>query len=190
MVNYDEVDGVRKSVRKSSKSRQKSRRIVKEPKRLQRSEKFAKNIGSEERLPKDRSSVNKKLELPLKTLTVFQALFTGPRSSLDTTFASIIDKPKANRAADTLSRFSLVGGKFSGQEHSNPLPTQRPSASKVLSAQHTSSLRYFSLEIRSEYSTSRQLENSLRTPFFRYFNSEDALRKKTSQPRIDGLRRC
>ena len=63
MVKYEEVDGGRsgavgKSVKKSSKSRQKSRRIVKEPKKLQRSEKFAKAIGSEERLPKHRSSVN------------------------------------------------------------------------------------------------------------------------------------
>ena len=44
------------------KSRQKvvkkSQRIVKKPKKLQKSEKFAKAIGSEERLPKHRSSVN------------------------------------------------------------------------------------------------------------------------------------
>ena len=53
-VKYDEVDGGGKSVKKSSKSR----RIVKKSKKPQRSEKFAKAIGSEERLPKHRSSVN------------------------------------------------------------------------------------------------------------------------------------
>ena len=55
-----------------SKSRQKSRRIVKKPKKLQRSEKFAKNIGSEKRLPKHRASVNKELELPLKLRQFFK----------------------------------------------------------------------------------------------------------------------
>ena len=95
VVKNDEVVGaIGKSVRKLSKSRQKSRRIVKEPKKLQRSEKSAKDIGSEERLPKHRSSVNKELELLLKALTVFRALFAVPKSSLDTTFASIIDKGK------------------------------------------------------------------------------------------------
>ena len=49
-----------------SKSRQKSRRIVKEPKKHQRSKKFAKGIGLEEHLLKHWSSVNKKLELPLE----------------------------------------------------------------------------------------------------------------------------
>ena len=74
-----------------SKSRQK---VVKKWKKPQRSEKFAKAIGSEERLPKHRSFV-KKLELPLKLfLTVFRALFAGPRSSLDTTFGAITDKAK------------------------------------------------------------------------------------------------
>ena len=52
-VKYDEVDGSGKSVKKSSKSR----RIVKKSKKPQSSEKFAKAIGSEERLPKHRSSV-------------------------------------------------------------------------------------------------------------------------------------
>ena len=53
-VKYDEVDGGGKLVEKSSKSR----KIVKKPKKPQRSEKIAKAIGSEERLPKHRSSVN------------------------------------------------------------------------------------------------------------------------------------
>ena len=48
-VEYDEVDGgVGKSTEKSSKSR----RIVKKLEKPQRSKKFAKAIGSEERLPK------------------------------------------------------------------------------------------------------------------------------------------
>ena len=58
VVEYDGVDGGGggggKSVEKSSKSR----RIVKKSKKRQSSEKFAKAIGSEERLLKHRSSVN------------------------------------------------------------------------------------------------------------------------------------
>ena len=54
-VDYDEVDdGGSKSVEKSSISP----RIVKKPKKLQRPEKIAKAIGSEEPLPKHQSSVN------------------------------------------------------------------------------------------------------------------------------------
>ena len=43
---------------KSIKKLLKSQKIVKKSKKPQRSEKFAKAIGSEERLPKHRSSVN------------------------------------------------------------------------------------------------------------------------------------
>ena len=50
-----------KSLQKVIKKSSKSRRIVNEPKKLQSSEKFAKDIGSEERLPSHRSSV-KELE--------------------------------------------------------------------------------------------------------------------------------
>ena len=61
-VAYDEVDGGgRKLVEKLSKSQ----KIVKKPKKPQRSEKFAKANGSEERLPKHRSSV-KEHELSLE----------------------------------------------------------------------------------------------------------------------------
>ena len=67
MVKYEEVDGGRSgAVGKSVKKSSKSRRIVKKSKRPQRSEKFAKAIGLEERLPKHRSSVNEELELPLE----------------------------------------------------------------------------------------------------------------------------
>ena len=48
VVKYDEVDGGGKLVKKSLKSR----KIVKKSKKPQRSEKFAKTIGSEEHLPK------------------------------------------------------------------------------------------------------------------------------------------
>ena len=66
MVKYEEVDRGRSgAVGKLVKKLSKSRRIVKKSKRPQRSEKFAKAIGSEERLPKHRSSV-KELELPLE----------------------------------------------------------------------------------------------------------------------------
>ena len=59
MVKYDEVDGGRSgAVGKSVKKSSKSRRIVKKSKKPQRSEKFAKAIGLEERLPKHQSSVN------------------------------------------------------------------------------------------------------------------------------------
>ena len=57
MVKYEEVDGGGaggKFVKKLSKSR----KIVKKSKKPQRSEKFAKVIGLEERLPKYQSSVN------------------------------------------------------------------------------------------------------------------------------------
>ena len=59
MVKYEEVDGGRSgAVGKSVKKSSNSRRIVKKFKKPQRSEKFAKAIGSEERLPKHQSSVN------------------------------------------------------------------------------------------------------------------------------------
>ena len=60
-VKYDEVDGGGKLVEKSSESR----KIVKKSKKPQRSEKFAKAIGSEERLPRHQSSV-KELELSIE----------------------------------------------------------------------------------------------------------------------------
>ena len=49
-----------------SKSCQKVEESSKSPKKPQRSEKFAKAIALEERLLKHRSSINEKLELPLK----------------------------------------------------------------------------------------------------------------------------
>ena len=53
MVEFDGVDASGGGVGgKSIKNSSKSRRIVKKPKKLQRSEKIAKAIGSEERLPK------------------------------------------------------------------------------------------------------------------------------------------
>ena len=58
VVEYDGVDGGGGAVGKSVKKSSKSRRIVKKSKKPQRSEKFAKAIGSEERLPKHQSSVN------------------------------------------------------------------------------------------------------------------------------------
>ena len=71
MVKYDEVDGGRsgaigKSVKKLSKSCQKKSENRQRAQKALRSEKFAKNNGSEERLPKYQSSVNKELEPPLK----------------------------------------------------------------------------------------------------------------------------
>ena len=51
---------------KSVEELSKSRKIVKKSKKSQRSEKFAKAIGSEKRLPKHWSSVNKELKFPLK----------------------------------------------------------------------------------------------------------------------------
>ena len=63
-----------------SKSRQKVVKKVRKSSKRQkasRSEKFAKDIGSEERLPKHRSSVNKELELPLKLCQFFELLLLG-----------------------------------------------------------------------------------------------------------------
>ena len=71
VVKYDEVDAGGKSVKKSSKSRQKVGESSKSPKNL-KGLKVAKVIGSEELLPKHRSSV-KELELPFRALTVFRA---------------------------------------------------------------------------------------------------------------------
>ena len=59
-VKYDEVDAGGKSVKKSSKSRQKVVKKSKNRQRIQkpqRSGKFAKVIGLEERLPRHQSSV-------------------------------------------------------------------------------------------------------------------------------------
>ena len=52
VVEFDGVDAGGGAVGKSVKKSSKSRRIVKKSKKPQRSEKFAKAIGSEERLPK------------------------------------------------------------------------------------------------------------------------------------------
>ena len=83
MVEYDEAnDGGRKLDKKSSKSQ----RIVKKSKKSQSSEKFAEVIGLEECLPKHRSSIKKELELPLKALTIFRALFADAKHSLNTPF--------------------------------------------------------------------------------------------------------
>ena len=73
MIKYDEVDGGRSGVvGKSVKKLSKSQKIVKKSKMPQKSGKFAKAIGSEEGLPKHRSSIKKKLGLSLKLfLTVF-----------------------------------------------------------------------------------------------------------------------
>ena len=154
-----------------SKNRQKVEESSKSPKKPQRSEKFAKVIGSEERLPKHRPSVNEELELPLKTLTVFRTLFAGPRA-LSIPRSQRLPTSKGSGAVDALSRFSLEEpGRSSSREHSSlsPAVTNGLSARKSLSAQRTSSLRCFS--------------------------SGDALRKKTYQPRIrtemlDGLGGC
>ena len=63
MVEFDGVDAgggiVGKSVKKLSKNCQRVQKAL-------RSEKFAKDICLEERLPKYRSSVNEKLKLSLK----------------------------------------------------------------------------------------------------------------------------
>ena len=79
--------------------------------KLQRSEKFPKAIGSEERLPKHWSSVNKELELPLKLCQFFEIFLLGPKSSLDTTFGAITDKAKASGDVDALSFFSARGAR-------------------------------------------------------------------------------
>ena len=58
VVEFDGVDAGGGAVGKSVKKSSKSRKIVKKSKKPQRSEKFAKVIGLEERLPKYQSSVN------------------------------------------------------------------------------------------------------------------------------------
>ena len=65
VVEFDGVDAGGGGGGKSVKNSSKSRRIVKKPRKPQRSEKFAKAIGSEERLPRHRSTV-KELELSIE----------------------------------------------------------------------------------------------------------------------------
>ena len=101
--------------------------------------------------------------------------FAGLKSSLDTTFGLIINQ--AVLASQRLWHF------FFEPDPSAPSSYLRsarlPSATSALGCTPSTS-------------ASRRLENSLRTSFLRYFNSGDALRKKTSKPRIrtemlDGL---
>ena len=79
-----------KVVKKSSKSW----RIIKEPKKLQRSEKFAKDIGSEESLPKHRFSVNEELELPLKLWQFFELFLLGLEALSIPFLLRLLTKPK------------------------------------------------------------------------------------------------
>ena len=77
MMVVIEVDGGGgKSVEKSSKSR----RIVKKVQKFQKSKKFAKAIGLEERLPKHQSSVNeiRGTRTSVGALSVFRAFLLGP----------------------------------------------------------------------------------------------------------------
>ena len=66
VVELDGIDAGGGAIGKLVKKLSKSRRIVRKPKKPQRSKKIVKVTGSEKRLPKYLSSVNKKLELLLK----------------------------------------------------------------------------------------------------------------------------
>ena len=65
VVEFDGVDAGGGGGGKSVKNLSKSWRIVKKPRKPQRSEKFAKTIGSEERLPRHQFTV-KELELSIE----------------------------------------------------------------------------------------------------------------------------
>ena len=122
-VEYDGVDG---NIGKSTEKLSESRKIVKKPEKPQRSEKLAKAIGSEERLPKHQSSIS------------------NPSLAM----------------------------------------TNNPSAPNIF-LQSARLLSFTSaLEWTPDTSASRQLKNLLRTSSLYYFNLGDALRKKTSKPRI------
>ena len=104
--------------------------------------------------------------------------FAGLKSSLDTTFGSIINQEVL--ASQRLWHF------FFEPDPSAPsffLRSARlPSVTSALGCTPGTS-------------TSRRLENLLRMSSLRYFNSGDALRKKTSKPKIraemlDGLGGC
>ena len=84
----------------------------------------------EERLPKHQSSVNEELELPLQLSDCFSSSFCWAQEPLSKPLPLQLSTSKANGATDALSQFSPVEGKSSSREHSNPLPTQRPSAPK------------------------------------------------------------
>ena len=164
-----------------SKSCQKVEESSKSPKSLQRSEKFAKAISSEERLPKHRSSVNwvRRTRASIRALTVFQALFAGPRSSLNTTFGAITDKAKLVELL-MLRRVCSPEkpGISSGQEHSSLSPdvTNSLSTPKFLSARILPPLLQLWDIPRAVWH-----QDDSRTCYARHAYT---LRKKTSQPKI------
>ena len=123
--------------------------------------------------------LRRRTQASVRALTVIRALFAGPESSLKAAFASIIDKAKLMELLMLCHVFSLKEPVFF-----------KLLCTELLSVQRMSSLHYSSSEMRSKYSALRRLENSLCTPFFPYFNSGDAFRMKTSQPRIDRLGEC
>ena len=139
LVKYEEVDGGRSDVvGKLVKKLSKSRKIVKNSKKPQRSEKFVKAIGLEECLLKHQSSVNWiwRTRAFIRAVTVFQALFTVLKISLNTTFGAIIIKAK-------LMKLLMLSHVFSFEEpvFFNHLCIE------LLSMQRTFSLRYFSFGI-------------------------------------------
>ena len=87
---YDEVDGGGKSVKKLSKSR----RIVKKSPKNLKGLNSCKGHQFGGMFTKALVLRQQTIQVFVRTLTVFQALFAGPRSYFNTTLALIIDKAK------------------------------------------------------------------------------------------------
>ena len=123
-VKYDEVDVGGKLVEKSSESR----KIVKKLKKPQRSENFHGHRfgGTFTKAP----ILRQRIRASVRALTIFRALFAGPKNLFWGHFCFNYRQGKANGAVDVLLQFSPIEAKSSSQEHSNLLPTQWPSVSK------------------------------------------------------------
>ena len=183
VVKYDKVDDVRWCWR------QVGRRIVKKSKNRQKARKTSKawkscaghRFGGTFTLRRfiDRAS------------TVFQALFAGPRrSSLDTNFESIIDKAKLMELLMLCHVFPISQKRKIFEPRPSPAMTNNPSAPSIFLQSARFSSATSALECTPGTSASKRLENLLRMSSLCYFNSGDALWKKMSQPRIDGLGGC
>ena len=135
--------------------------------------KVAKIIGSEERLPKHRSSVNliQRTRAPVRTLTVFQALFAGPRSSLDIIFESITTRQSEWSCWCSVAFFPREARKIFEPRTLESFTScnQRSLCTKVCLQNARLPFATSALGYTLGTSISRQLENLLRTSSFHCF---------------------
>ena len=117
------------------------------------------------------------LNLPLKSLTVFRAYFAWPNSSLDTIFESITDKAKRVELLMLCRVFPRGARKIFEPRTLESFTScnQRSIYTKVCLRSARLPSATSALGYTPGTSTSRRLENSLRTFSFRYFSSRDTL---------------